>query len=279
MLKYNISQTPGKYQSFTLKIENNFVNFFDHGGYEDRNESTIGLICDAIKESEHLFLGKRLEILFNTSDQTSPNSIGYANPNDIKRTVPCFTFDKWEQIGIDGFDLMKNRIIESANKDWKINKLFWSGSVGPWIPTRVKFEELAKIHSDLLICNRTDLVKENPKKVTAPNFVSLPEHCDYKYLIDLEGIGWSARLKFLCFTKRVLFVNKRPYQEFWMDGLKDFENCIFVERDLSDLVEKLNYIEKNPKLYDEISNNMFEFATKTFTKENINKQIINLLLN
>jgi glycosyltransferase involved in cell wall biosynthesis len=59
-----------------------------------------------------------------------------------------------------------------------------------------------------------------------------------------------------------------------MDGLVDGENCIMVKRDLSNLIEKLEYVENNPELYDKLSNNLYEFAEKTFTKENINNHIV-----
>jgi glycosyltransferase involved in cell wall biosynthesis len=59
-----------------------------------------------------------------------------------------------------------------------------------------------------------------------------------------------------------------------MDGLVDGENCIIVKGDLSNLIEKLEYVENNPELYDKLSNNLYEFAEKTFTKENINNHIV-----
>jgi glycosyltransferase involved in cell wall biosynthesis len=59
-----------------------------------------------------------------------------------------------------------------------------------------------------------------------------------------------------------------------MDGLVDGENCIIVKGDLSNLIEKLEYVENNTELYDKLSNNLYEFAEKTFTKENINNHIV-----
>ena len=47
-----------------------------------------------------------------------------------------------------------------------------------------------------------------------------------------------------------------------------------VKRDLSDLIEKLGYIESDPELYYKLSTNLYEFAEKTFTKENINNHIV-----
>ena len=277
-MKYNIEKRPGPYQTFSVKLENNIVTFFDYGGYEDRNISTIRLIENAIKNNENLFLNKTFDIEINTSDQINERALSYSHPTNKYFTIPCFTFDGWRQIGIDGFENMVAKIKEKANEPIKYNKLFWSGSIGPHIPPRVMYDLLSKNHTDLLLCNSIEFVRQNPEKLTANNFVSLPEHCDFKYLLDIEGVGWSARLKFLCFTKRVLFINDRPYKEFWMDGLIDGENCIIVNRDLSNLIEKIEMVEANPELYSKLANNLYDFANSKLTIENVNKHIIDVLL-
>jgi hypothetical protein len=141
----------------------------------------------------------------------------------------------------------------------------------------MNYKHLSKLHSDILICNEIDFIRDNPKKLIGINFTTLPNHCKYKYLLDLEGVGWSARLKFLCFANRVLILNDRPYKEYWMNGLVDGENCIIVNRDLSNLVERVNEIERNPDMYNRLSNNLNIFAKKTLTIENVKRQIIDVL--
>ena len=273
-MEYNIINAGGAYQTFLVQLKNNVFNFMDYGGYEDRNESTIKLIIDGLKSNEELFHNKELEILINTSDQMHENSFSYAHPTNKYKTIPCFNFDGWRQVGINGFENTVNQIKIEANKIPKSNKVFWSGSIGPHIPPRMVYKRIADQYPNLLSCNSIDFIRDNPEKLTAHNFLSLPEHCNYKYLIDLEGVGYSGRLKFLCFTKRVLFINDRPYKEFWMDGLKDGENCIIVKRDLSNLIEKVEYMESNPELYDVLSKNLYSFAEKTLTKENVNNHIV-----
>jgi hypothetical protein len=273
-MEYNIINQSGPRYSFEIRLVENVFTFYDYGGYEDRNPSTIKLIIDGLKSNEEVFHNKKLQILINTSDQLDNDRFSYAHPTDKYKTIPCFTFDGWRQIGIESFENTVNEIKIQAKNIPTINKLFWSGSIGSHIPTRMKYNQLAIQYPNLLLCNAIDFIRDNPEKLTANNFVSLAEHCKYKYLIDMEGVGWSGRLKFLCCTKRVLFINERPYQEFWMDGLVDGENCIIVKGDLSNLIEKLEYVENNPELYDKLSNNLYEFAEKTFTKENINNHIV-----
>lgn len=276
-MKFNIERVPGRYQRFELKLENDEFTFYDFGGYESRNESTIKLIIDAIKENESIFIGKKINITINTSDQTYDGCINFSHPSNKYLTIPDFTFDGWREIGIESFEDMVNMIKVESEKKYEINKVFWSGSVGSNIPVRMKYKNLSALYSDILICNEIDFIRDNPKKLIGINFTTLPEHCKYKYLLDLEGVGWSARLKFLCFTNRVLILNDRPYKEYWMDGLIDGENCIIVNRDLSNLVERITEIEKNPDMYKKLRDNLKDFAKKTLTLENAKMQIIDVL--
>jgi len=277
-MEYNIIKKryrEQEYVSIKIHLAENVFTFHDYNGFQNRNPSTINLIIDGLKSNESVFYNKKLEVVINTSDRTFENTLGYAHSTDKYKTIPCFTFDTWKEIGIESFENIVNEIKIQANNTPTINKLFWSGSAFALVLSRALYQLIAIKYPNLVVCNRISYIKgDTPKKIKINNFVTLPEHCKYKYLIDIEGIGWSARLKFLCFTKRVLFINERPYQEFWMDGLVDGENCIMVKRDLSNLIEKLEYVESNPELYNKLSNNLYEFAEKTFTKENINNHIV-----
>ena len=276
-MEYNIIKAKGVFQTFKICLAENVFTFFNYGGQETRNESTIKLIIDGLKSNEEVFYNKKLEMVINTSDPIIENTIGYAHPTDKYKTIPCFTFDHFKRVGIDNFENTVSKIKIQANNTPTINKLFWGGTLDTRVLPRMLYQLISIKYPNLVLCNSVKRVKgDNPEKLIAYNFVPLPEHCNYKYLIDIEGLGWSARLKFLCFTKRVLFINERPYKEFWMDGLKDGENCIIVKRDLSNLIEKLEYIESNPELYHKLSTNLYEFAEKTFTKENINKHIVDV---
>lgn len=272
-MNYNIIKANGINGHFRIVLNENTFNFYDFGGYEDRNMSTIKLIINALKSNEEIFYNKQIDCIVNTTDHTNHNFLSYANPFDKYKTIPCFTFDAWKQIGIDSFENMVSDIKEKANQPYISDKLFWAGSINPHIMPRCEYQKIAN-ENEKIICESIDFERTNPDRLTAYNFVSLPDHTKYKYLIDLEGMGWSARLKFLCFTKRVLFINNRPHLEWWMHGLKDWHNCIIVDRNLEDLVEKFNYIENNPKLYNDIANNLYEFACKTLTLDNVNSHII-----
>ena len=79
-------------------------------------------------------------------------------------------------------------------------------------------------------------------------FVSLAGHCRYRYLIDLEGAGYSGWLKLLLFAGRPLFIQTRWRREFFFDGLVPFKHYIPVKQDLSDLSSQIDLAEANPEL-------------------------------
>jgi len=98
----------------------------------------------------------------------------------------------------------------------------------------------------------------------ASNYVSLPDHCRYKYLIDLEGIGYSARLKVLLFSNRPVFIQERPWREFFFDWLQPYVHFVPVKRDLSDLSSQLDWAEANPR---DIASRAQTLARKHLTRQ------------
>jgi hypothetical protein len=103
-MKYNIVKTEGSYMHFRINLKENIFTFYDFGGYEDRNISTIKLIINALKKNEEIFLDKEIDCIVNTSDHPNDSCLSYAHPSDKYKTIPCFTFDSWTQIGIDSFE-------------------------------------------------------------------------------------------------------------------------------------------------------------------------------
>ena len=82
----------------------------------------------------------------------------------------------------------------------------------------------------------------------------------WRYLLDIEGHSWSARLKLLFFTNRVVFMVDRPWREYWYRWLVPWEHYVPVRRDLSDLGEKYNLLMGDLELESRILSNAREFA-------------------
>lgn len=89
----------------------------------------------------------------------------------------------------------------------------------------------------------------------------------FKYLIDMEGLGYSPRLKLQFFSYRPVFVVDRPWREFFYKDLEPWEHYIPVARDLSDLLENLERVEGDSALYKRIVSNASEFAQTHLTQD------------
>ena len=83
----------------------------------------------------------------------------------------------------------------------------------------------------------------------------------------MKVYGYSGRLKILFWLKRPIFIVKRPYLEYFFQYLQNGRNCIFIKEDLSDLIEKIQYLEKNPDIYIQITKETSEFANRYLTKD------------
>jgi glycosyltransferase involved in cell wall biosynthesis len=104
--------------------------------------------------------------------------------------------------------------------------------------------------------------------LNATKYLSLPDLVKkYSILIDIEGRGFSARTKFLLWSHRPLIIVDRPHNEYFFEYLKEWEHFIPVRRDLSDLVEKTNWILNNYDKALEIAENAYQFSKQYLTRE------------
>ena len=105
------------------------------------------------------------------------------------------------------------------------------------------------------------------------NYMSLPELLKFKYLIDIGGNGWSGRLKYLLFSKRPLLIVDRNYIEYFYNDLIPYTHYIPVKMDLSDLLEKVEWMKTNYEECLNIANNAYNFALSNFTNDKLMKRI------
>ena len=97
----------------------------------------------------------------------------------------------------------------------------------------------------------------------------MTEQAKYKYLIDTRGNSWSCRLQTLLKLGRVIFVADRPYREWYFNRLRPMEHYVSVKEDMSDLIEKICYMERHPELYEKIVGNMREFVEENLSPRRI----------
>jgi hypothetical protein len=85
-------------------------------------------------------------------------------------------------------------------------------------------------------------------------------------MIDVEGHGYSGRLKLLLHTKRVVLMQNRPWHEWFYAYIEPFRHYVPVAQDMSDLVERIEWLRTNPKLETEIAGEAQHFAQTRLTR-------------
>lgn len=100
----------------------------------------------------------------------------------------------------------------------------------------------------------------------------------WKYLIDVEGCGWSGRFKVLMSSPRIVFFVDRPYQEWYFGCMEPWKHYVPVKRDLSDLKENYERIESDIELQNYIKQNKKLFAQTYLTREAAEKRVYEIIL-
>ena len=190
-------------------------------------------------------------------------------------TIPCYIFDHWKECKIEEYDTECLKISDRSKIPYIHNKMFWIGKFSNKI--REKFVKDYSQHPKVKAIEFTS----NYGHISGypGGYISLPDHCNYRYLIDLEGNGYSGRIKLLMNTNRPLFIQKRRLQEYWFYSLREYEHYIPVENDLSDLDNQLNWADKNISKCLQIADNAADFAVKHLRKKNAIKRLRDIIFN
>lgn len=179
--------------------------------------------------------------------------------------IPDFCFWNWKESGMNDYEEMCNEMLKASQKQPVYNKLFWIGNVATH-PSRSKLCEIAQ-SDNRIEAYGMNWVDENGK-IGPTKFVSLIDHTKYKYLIDIQGRGYSGRVKMLMFSGRPLFIADRRWKEYWTDDLVPFVHYIPVKEDLSDLKSQLDWAENNPEKASEIAQNAQNYASHNLRRKN-----------
>lgn len=102
------------------------------------------------------------------------------------------------------------------------------------------------------------------------NFTSQPDSLSYKYLMDIDGwtCSWS-RCYWTLLSNSVVFKQITDDIQWFYGGLQPYYHYIPVKKDLSDLLEQLQWSKKN----DQIVKNIATQGTY-FVKNNLSKEMI-----
>ena len=177
------------------------IDIRHRGGYQSRNVSTAHLLLEAAHAMrDQLVKSFSVEIFTGDSlaDPPSQPHFAYCAALDQPQTVmiPDFVFWGRQEAGIDNFEATRHEILQASRREPEDPRLFWIGNPKT-NPIRERFLELAatesRIHTGALQwMNITCEHGSQRLKTEGAAFVSLADHCRYRYLIDLEGAGYSG---------------------------------------------------------------------------------------
>lgn len=251
------------------------LSFVDHGGYESRSESTMALFKEAFDQIQDKTTLKKKHFYVDLHDiavkLNNELTFGYTIGDNVV-SCPDFTFDKWIECHIDNYQNTVNRIIDAGHKKYAIAKLFWTGNLHTQ-PLRSELLRIGNLHPE-----RMEIIPMEWKKYSVKgqmhdftHYISLEDHTLYKYVIDCGAQGFSARLKFLLYTNRPLFLVDREVgkREYFYNHLVPFEHYIPVKADLSDLLARLDWAEQNYLEACRMADAARKFAIENLSKKKV----------
>ncbi|WP_374460710.1 glycosyl transferase family 90 [Chryseobacterium taeanense] len=241
----------------------------NHNSFQTRAESSLKQVLDAIAMGV-----PEKEIIFslNTGDfpvkKPVKGDFYYCceRKEDLDFVFPDFIFDHWKQAGIPNFGNTVSEISEAAKQPYDYERMLWIGNVQTNI-IRKKIIQYSEKFPDLIEAYDTcvDQVVDGKKDIP---YISLKDHTKYKYLIDIEGRGYSGRIKMLLFTKRLLFIQERQWKSYYHFELEPYKHFIPVKNDLSDLIQQIEFTEsQGENYYDNITQNAYNFAVENLRYE------------
>jgi hypothetical protein len=251
--------------SFCISKINGKLNFKDLGGYETRNPSTFWCIQ---KADEKYNWNDFNEIIIHTGDyEKNDNDYTYSKKNSYNNLIPDFNFHSWPQVGINDYENFVTEIDNAGLTNYEINKVGWIGNINTNI-MRKKLIEIGNNNKNLFDFFAMNWINKGNTFLSYTKYISTPELVKkYSILIDIEGNGYSGRLKHLLWSHRPLLIVDRPHKEFFFEFLKEWEHYIPVKRDLSDLIEKTKWCLDNYQKALIIADNAYQFSKLYLTRD------------
>jgi hypothetical protein len=252
-------------QQFTVSKRNGELRFNDKGGYESRNASCIWCIKQANLRFDWDDFG---EITIHTGDyEHSLSDYTFSKQNSAGRTVPDFNFHAWPEVGIDDYETTAHVVHESGQVAYRQHKVGWIGNLST-CNTRLVMFNIGRANPSLFDIMDMKWVHSGHIKLHGTRYISLPDLvAEYSMLIDIEGRGYSGRLKYLLWSHRPLLLVDRPHREFFFDSFQPWVHYIPVDRTCSDLLEKVQWCVDNYPDALEMAERAYQQSCESLTRQ------------
>ncbi|KAF2097380.1 hypothetical protein NA57DRAFT_57970 [Rhizodiscina lignyota] len=228
----------------------------------------------AILSSIHRAIGSstdpipNVEFSFSVSDIADSEHKGSGRPiwtfsrraeDEHQWLMPDFGFWSWGLDLVGEYTQIRNQISQSENTfSDKLSKAVWRGTENSQVRkdlikvTKPFRQTWADIQS-ITWSGRIKLSSNSKLKA-----LSIPEHCNWKFLIHTEGVSYSGRGKYLLNCHSVFVAHELEWIENWHQFLVSDgpnQNYVRVKRDFSDLPDKMRFLLDHPVLAERIANN------------------------
>lgn len=237
-----------------------------------RNPHTLGLLQEVFQTFTTEFIGKAIDIWLAMDDECALKALDLAKALDLPYVFSYYTTYalKDRVIALPDYESIYNekkfsnsinsnvRCKEAAKRPWQDNRVFWRGSLFTSFSRSCLFELGQKYPQYLCV-----------EDSTKGQFIPMIAQTKYKYLLDTRGNAWSSRLQTLLKLGRVIFIADRPYRDWYFDRLKPMKHYVPIREDMSDLIEKVCYMEQHPEIYDDIVSNLKDFVEENLTPRRI----------
>jgi len=210
-----------------VEYDNESISFRERNSFQSRNATMIRLIRKAwlarVKDESGPSPKKTFSLY--TDDCFGGHcdySFAVRGPEDVGRCMPNFIFDSWPECGIDSYDDVFKQMVSAGRLPPEDDRAFWIGNTSCTLKgydSRRMGLSVAKSHPEMFDFRSIEW-SSNPKesKGTA-GYVSLPDHCRYRVLIDFGGLGFSARIPLLLASGRPVILVGHPQEAwFYWDG-------------------------------------------------------------
>lgn len=204
-----------------------------------------------VPPASNIILNSKERIFFQSYiDKNEPQC-----PENLKKHpdfVCCPDFTFWDWCGMK-YEKHLPKIRAAGESKPGSKKMFWRGTKYPKL--RGPLVKLADQYPDLIDA------KFSKPNANDPHFISLEDAVkNYSYFIDLQASGWSPRVKYFLQSRRLTFLQERFHKAYYEKYLVPMKHYIPVKKDLSDLIEKIHWANKNPKEVSKIIQNAYDFG-------------------
>ena len=173
--------------------------------------------------------------------------------------IPDFGYWSWPETRVGSMHEVRLKAMEKdAGYAWqrKIGKLMWRGAtMGLSLRERLLAVTDKKPWSDVKELHWHDATS------MADDLKSMPEHCEYKYLMQTEGNSYSGRLKYLQNCASVIVSHPLDWIEHHhhlMESEGPQQNFVEVQRSFDDLQEKVTWLQHHDQEASKIAQRSLE---------------------